>query len=49
MENTVPIWSIAHIKYATSYCQHFKRYHAELRGATLFLYKDERQDTVSEL
>ena len=28
--------------------QDFKKYYAELRGATLFLYKDDTQDTVRE-
>lgn len=28
--------------------QDFKKYYAELRGATLFLYVDNTQDTVSK-
>ena len=28
--------------------QDFKKYYGELRGATLFLYKDDTQDTVSK-
>lgn len=28
--------------------QHFVKYHAELRGTTLFLYQDDTQHTVSK-
>ncbi|XP_077388663.1 signal-transducing adaptor protein 1-like isoform X2 [Festucalex cinctus] len=45
----LPLYYSGHLLKKHSYETDFKKYFAELRGDTLFLYKDETQDTYTEM
>ncbi|XP_051925568.1 signal-transducing adaptor protein 1-like isoform X3 [Hippocampus zosterae] len=44
----LPLYYSGHLLKKHSYETDFKKYFAELRGDSLFLYKDEKQDTYTE-
>nr|XP_020447209.1 signal-transducing adaptor protein 1-like [Monopterus albus] len=44
----LPLYYSGHLLKKNSKEKDFKKYHGELRGATLFLYKDDTQDTYTE-
>ncbi|XP_040903627.1 signal-transducing adaptor protein 1-like [Toxotes jaculatrix] len=44
----LPLYYAGHLLKKHSKEKDFKKYYAELRGATLFLYKDDTQDTYTE-
>ncbi|XP_041652832.1 signal-transducing adaptor protein 1-like isoform X2 [Cheilinus undulatus] len=44
----LPLYFSGHLQKKTSKERDFKKFYAELRGSTLFLYKDDTQDTYME-
>lgn len=44
----LPLYHAGHLQKKNSTEQDFKRFYGELRGATLFLYTDDTQDTYTE-